>query len=193
MAGGMLGSAAFGDPGLSGRPAVGNDSPKALVLLTPPATILVYSLGPAGVDEPKGNPLSSGEKTRVAPSDSERNENRKSAPLDGGLSWKGGGAGTSPETFPGQETGSDADGPFAPADSALFDSKLFVARRSGSDALEIPFRPSAPSKSLVKDPDSDGDAALRWAFTPAEESAFGGPNSLVKSPVCLASLAVGGG
>ena len=86
MAGGMLGSAAFGDPELSGRPAVGNDSPKALVLLTPPATILVYSLGPAGVDEPKGNPLSSGEKTRVAPSDSERNENRKSAPLDGALS-----------------------------------------------------------------------------------------------------------
>lgn len=147
MAGGMVGGAAFADPELSGRPAVGNDSPKALLLLTPPATILVYSLGPAGVDEPKANPLSSGEKTRVAPSDSERNENRKSAPLAAALFWKGGGAGTSPETFPGQETGSDTDGPFSPADPALFDSKLFVAPSSGLYALEILLRAPVPSKN----------------------------------------------
>jgi hypothetical protein len=160
----------------------------------------VYSLGPAGVDELKENPLSSGEKTRVAPSDSEWNENRKSALLDGTLSWKGGDKGTSPEIFAGPETGADAYGSFAPADPVLFTSKVLVVRRSGSSALGILLLTSTPSKRWVSDrgsDDSDAGAAPSLApakgVQPAEESAFAGPNSLVNSPVCFASLAVGGG
>ena len=156
---------------------------------------LVYSLGPSGsVDRPSVGSLSAAEKTRVAPSGSECEENGSSGPLDAPEDACG--PGTWAGVFAGRETSVGEICSFGVKNPLWFVSNLSPDGAADGYVLEVFFGTSELSNRSVNEPDSDAAEAVRLVpdedVTWAEDSRLGGPNIRVKSPVSFFSLATAG-